>query len=117
MRRAWIWPLLWAGLLLGIGSVPNMPGPDTGLPLDKLAHLLLYGMLGVLVAGAWQSAGRRPAAFVVLAAALLVGALDEMNQTRIAGRSAELADWIMDAVGILAGFALRLQWRRQRPRE
>lgn len=117
--RAWLPPVLWALLLLGIGSIPNVPGPETGLPLDKVAHLLMYGVLGVLLGGAWQSARGRPAAAVVLAAALLVGALDEINQSRIAGRSAELADWIMDAVGILAGFTLRLRLRRRRrrPRE
>ena len=115
--RTWAPPVLWAALLLGIGSVPNLPGPDTGLPLDKVAHLLLYGALGLLLGRAWVRAGGRPAAGLVLAAALLVGVLDEVNQSRVAGRSAEVADWIMDAVGILAGFTLRSRRGPPRPRE
>ena len=112
----WLPATLWAAGLLGLGSIPDLGGPEVGLPLDKIAHLLLYGVLGLLAGGAWVRA-RRPHPGLVVAAALLVGVVDEVNQSRVAGRSAEVADWIMDAVGIVSGFALRWRAARSRTRE
>lgn len=114
--RLYALPVLWAAVLLGVGSVPNMPGLGTGLPLDKVAHLLLYGVLGLLAGHAWHRAGRAPA-WLVVALALLVGVTDELHQRGVAGRSAELADWIMDATGIIAGFWLRVRAARRPHRE
>ena len=113
--RAFWPPLLWAVLLLGIGSIPDVRAPASTLPLDKLAHLLLYGVLGVLLGRAWHRTGRRPALTVLLGLGLLTGALDEGNQARVPGRSADPADWLMDALGVTLGFATGASARR-RPR-
>ena len=44
VARAFLAPLLWAALLLGLGSIPDVRAPVSTLPLDKLAHLLLLTM-------------------------------------------------------------------------
>ena len=111
---AYLPAMLVALVLLGIGSIPDMPGPQTELPLDKLAHFLMYGALGWFAARGWRRV-RRPRMTIVIAAALLVGIADELNQSRLSGRSAELADWLMDAAGI--GCAFLIVARRDRNTE
>lgn len=116
--RAYLPPLLWAAAVLTIGSLPDVPAPATSLPLDKVAHLLMYGVLGVLLGRAWRRAGSWPPLAIVLALGLLAGAADELHQRRVPGRSAERADWLMDALGVLGGGALGASTRRRsRPPE
>ncbi|MBI4546178.1 MAG: hypothetical protein HY703_13350, partial [Gemmatimonadetes bacterium] len=68
---------VWAAFLLLLGSRPDLPAVASPFPLDKLAHLLLYGLLGLLAGLGWRAAGRRPAWVWPLMGALLVGILDE----------------------------------------
>lgn len=94
--------------MLVLTSVPVPPTPVDDLPgLDKLVHLVLYGVLGFLVTrAAWE----RPRAWQPVAAALVgvlvYAALDEWHQTFIPGRSSDLLDLAADAVGALAGTAV-----------
>lgn len=120
--RAW-WPAAaWAALILALTSVPH---PSSPLPsfvgLDKLVHAGMYGVLGLLAA---VSAARdvrlrgRPALHVALAVAAAVaalGALDELHQALIPGRSAELLDWTADLVGGTLGALAGLPRLRRRP--
>lgn len=104
---AWYLPAaLWAAGLLLLGSLPASTLPSVDLPLDKLAHFVLFGVLGVLVAVGWKRAGRRPPYPWALMAMLAVGAADEWHQAMVPGRSREVADWAMDAAGAALGFAL-----------
>lgn len=104
--RAFAPAVAWAVLLLAVGSA-QVSGPQTDLPLDKLAHFVLYAILGALLGwGAARVDARGPIGALLLCAALLVGAADETNQRRVEGRSSEVADWVADAAGVLAGFAL-----------
>ena len=93
-----------------MGGRSDVPTVDTPLPLDKAAHFLLYGLLGVLVARGWLRAEKRPSLLIPLLFAVLVGTADEMNQRSVEGRSSEVADWIADVAGIITGCfgALRL---------
>ena len=96
---------VWGAILLFIGGRSSVPSVPTSLPLDKVAHFLLYGVLGALAAWAWLRSGRsRTLASVLIFAALLTGAADELNQRRVEGRSSEIADWLADAAGVSAGF-------------
>lgn len=104
----------WTGVILLATSVPlPFQGPDTGLPLDKVAHLVLYGVLGWLAARSLRREGRLrpPAAFLCWFAVLLFAALDEYHQLWIPGREAAVDDWIVDVLaagaGILAYVATR----------
>lgn len=96
--------LVYALFLLWLGSRSDVPSPGVRLPLDKLAHFVLYGVLGWLAAVGWLKSGQWPAAALVVTAAALCGAVDEIHQRSVPGRSAELADWVVDVVAVVVAF-------------
>ncbi len=71
--------------------------------LRKAAHLFLYGMYGLSLLRALGGSGLIGARGFVVAAVLvvLVAALDEHNQARIAGRSGRPEDVALDFAGFL----------------
>lgn len=65
-------------------------------PWDKFAHFLVFSALTALL---WfGTAGRMP--LVVIAAVVAIGALDELRQAGLPGRSADAADFLVDAAAI-----------------
>lgn len=119
--RAW-WPAgAWAALVLTLTSIPH---PETPLPevagLDKLAHVALYAVLGLLAAfGAARDERllRRPTALLLLGITgclAVLGALDELHQAWIPGRSADVLDWVADLVGGALGALAGLPWLARR---
>ena len=103
---AYLPALVTAAAILVVGSLRRVPHPPSGLPLDKLAHFAMYGVLGTVAALCWRRADRTPTAFAVALCAILVGAADELHQRSVPGRSAELADWAADIAGVAVGFSL-----------
>ena len=95
--------MVWAALLLFVGGRSDVPTVDTPLPLDKAAHFLLYGLLGVLTTLGWRRARRQPHLALPIVCAIAVGAMDELNQRTVNGRSPDVVDWFADTAGILTG--------------
>lgn len=93
--------IVWAVLLLTLGGRSDVPSVETGLPLDKAAHFLFYGFLGVLATIGWKKAVRWPALPVPIALAIAVGAIDELHQWTVPGRNADVVDWVADTAGII----------------
>ena len=116
--RRWLPPLLWAGVMLLITSIPGYAIPRQLTPYDKVAHFTLYGLFAVLltrdmaqVTGLWR------ATLLAIATAVAFGAVDEWHQRFIPLRRSDLADLRADAVGAAGGaflFALYLRDRRAR---
>ena len=100
--RAYVPALVWAAAVWLVGGLNNTPSIPSGLGLDKLAHFAMYGVLGLLLGRAWLRA-RRPARAWLIAAAVVVGALDESRQANNVNRSAELADFAADVAGAVTG--------------
>ncbi|MFN2387471.1 MAG: VanZ family protein [Thermoanaerobaculia bacterium] len=104
---------LWSLVVLASSSWPNPPGPPdalSGVPaLDKLTHLLLYGVLGFLIYRAMRWPGRAgfgAGRVLAIAGALAVfGTLDEIHQLWIPGRGMEGADLLADVAGGAVGAA------------
>ncbi len=111
--KAYAPAILWAAVLLFLGGQSDVPSVETNLPLDKAAHFLFYGVLGALAIDGWRRAGRWPAVYLLIFFAILVGAADELNQSRIAGRSADLFDWFADTAGIFAGGLVAARFARK----
>jgi VanZ family protein len=112
-RRAWLWPLLVAVLIFGVSSRSTVPEP--GIPnLDKVAHFSVYGLLGTLLVR--TRAGGRWAPFLAFAGASLYGVTDEVHQSFVPGRSAEVADWVADTAGAALAIVLYTRWTWYRSR-
>jgi VanZ family protein len=98
--------LLWAILVLYIGGRSSVPSPEVDLPLDKVAHFTMYGILGVLAARVARRLRFRVGWWWFVAVGLLLGLTDELQQRRIPSRTADPIDWIADAAGYTIGFWL-----------
>lgn len=105
---AWLLPIVYYGAIV-IQSSFVFQTPDTHIPyVDKLAHFVIYGVLGLLIARAViRSASRQPAALLTVALATAavgcLGALDEVHQYFVPGRSADVFDGLADVVGAVVG--------------
>jgi VanZ family protein len=118
--------LVLLGYALGVLFVGTLP-QNGGLPSinDKLLHFTVFGGLGALSLFAFvpfQSSGWHTelnrAAWRALLIAAGVGALLEVLQAYTPGRSADVADWIADCLGIVPAILLgrlALGWGSPKP--
>ena len=108
MRRVWpaLFALGYAALILYLSSRSSLP---VALPsfhsADKVAHLLEYSGLGLLVAWTLGSYGLPRSKALLLAgiACSLYGASDELHQLFVPGRECDLVDWLADTTGGACG--------------
>ena len=118
---AWLPAVLWAAVIFGLSSISGDRLPPVDLPsADKLAHLLVYAVLGALVLRGVDR-GRPPGAkakakakgeakelrardFVVaIAVTTLYGVSDEIHQRWTPNRSPDWHDVVADALGAALG--------------
>jgi VanZ family protein len=113
VRRARLYAVAWGLFLLALTSWPSPPEVPvvSAIPeFDKLVHALLYGVEGFLLyfalgAPPEERRGRWRRVFAVAGVLAVWGALDEIHQLWIPGRSAEVADAVTDALsGLLGAF-------------
>ena len=76
---------------------------------DKAAHFVAYGLFGLANMRAFHGGLRRPEIWAALAALGLTagyGALDEWRQAGVEHRVASWGDWVADAAGGAAAWAV-----------
>ena len=95
--------------------------PDFGFAAqDKFMHAGAYGLLALLVLfgiryGLAEQTRRRISAYhLALGYSLLYGLSDEMHQAFVAGRTAEVSDWVADGVGALLAVAIAAMFATRR---
>lgn len=96
-------------MILVISSVP-VPAFDAPAGTDKGVHGALYLVLGYL-SGQSLLAGRTARLLhlgLLVTALSAFGAVDELHQLWIGGRSADVRDWIADTIGGVLGVAIVL---------
>ena len=88
---------LWAAAVLALGTLQLTTG---SIPSgwDKVAHFMMYGVGGAIAAWTGHLRGRR-AGWIALLVVLATGMADELHQSTLAARQADLFDWIADAAG------------------
>lgn len=116
----WSLLVLYSGLLFYLSHKPSVPHPPVAFPYkDKALHLAAYLVWGGLFASAlwrsWPRLGRLPLCGITLLAGTLYGISDELHQSFIPARSAELWDLAADALGSLLGGVLVAQRRHRAP--
>jgi len=89
---------VWAGMIFFVSSLHQVPTPPVDfLSWDKAAHFGEFAIFGFLLTRAFR--GR----FVpALAVGVGWGALDEIHQLFVAGRSSSVYDFMADAAGVIA---------------
>lgn len=102
--------LLWVSFTFFLTSLPKAEMPVQFRFADKVAHLAIYSVMGVLC-GLWRRSSGGSGRRAVLEALLFIaaaGAVDEIHQYWIPGRSTEMGDWIADLLGGGAGGAFSI---------
>jgi VanZ family protein len=97
---------LYYGLIFFLSAQSSPQLPFYFPFVDKVLHFILYTGFGICLA--WGFArldlrDGRPRLALVLAVGALLSGLDEIHQIFVPGRSAEVADAVVDVLGILAG--------------
>lgn len=91
---------LWWLLLMPLAVPPAMSVPG----LDKVVHVLLFLWLTLTALWIWRKTA-------VIHVVLILGALIELTQSLTPYRSAEMLDWLADALGVLLAWYV---WRYTR---
>jgi VanZ family protein len=98
-------------LLHLLSSRSSLPLSD--LFWDKLAHTAAYCLFGVLSLRAFHG-GLRPLRLTPSIAAMLLtlayAAVDELHQSSVPGRIADIADWVADALGAFSSCLVVAFW-------
>jgi hypothetical protein len=102
---AWGWSLLIVLLCLS----PNSPSPPSGLPWDKLVHLLLFGGFAWL----WQWTYPRGRVKVAIAGMALGLAIEILQSALDWGRMGDGWDFLADCLGLFLGLGLPAQLQTQ----
>jgi VanZ family protein len=90
-----------------------------GRGVDKAAHFVEFGVLGLLLSLGYFNAFSIsvPAkAILVFLTGLPLGLLDELHQGFVPGRTSSLNDVAADAAGIIAGILVYMYWAKRRNR-
>lgn len=113
LLRLWAPPALLAGAIYVLSSFSQIPGGE--VVWDKLAHLAIFGALGLLTLRATHGGFGRPLAAGPAAAAFLLvvswGALDELHQSFVPGREASALDVVADALGAALALCVWAVWQ------
>ena len=110
---------VWALTILWLGSQPSISTPVVFPLMDKVGHLGMFGVLGALLAFGLHRGGVRASIAWPLLFGVAIGALDELRQRSVPGRSSDWRDLVADIIGCAIGLWLthRLLERRERRRE
>lgn len=111
--RAWAPALVWAAIIFALSSRSTLP-TDLGGGLDKVAHFGAYAILGALLAHGAIAWGRGIGWPLLLGIAY--AASDEFHQSFVPGRHSDVADWLADALGVVAGCLFMYRYRALRDR-
>lgn len=105
-----------AAYMLALFTASSGPGVELppGRNWDKVLHAGAFGVLALLSAWALMRGRLRAATWPVLLAACLItilyGASDELHQSFVPGRTADVSDLLADAVGAVAAAGAVRAW-------
>jgi VanZ family protein len=102
--RSWGPAAAWAAVLFLLSSIHGTDGGPSVPFLDKIAHCVLYAVLGAALARGRSRAPSTVPHAVLLVLGALYGISDEWHQSWVPGRDPDPADWLADVVGLAMGY-------------
>jgi VanZ family protein len=110
----WMAVVLWMGGIFALSGVPSLEVPPSSAygvydhPLRKLAHVVEYAGLTILLSRAFRLHVPRPSQAWMLAGLVagLYAVSDEWHQTWVPGRAGTVRDVATDSLGIMGALAL-----------
>ncbi len=115
---------LWMAVIFALSSQPAGALPDVGLVVCKLAHLLEYLILAILVMSAlnWSIRSSVTGAATTVLVSAVYAVSDEIHQLFVPGRNGSPLDVLIDIAGAIIGILLfsqlhKLRFRQQYRRE
>lgn len=109
--RFWRWlPVFaWMALIFLLSALPDVT-PDTGdefvFDIGKVAHIIVYAVLGFLIARASGASPGRVPTSLILAGVVLYAISDEIHQGAVPGRTPSIIDVGLDLLGGVLGLIL-----------
>ncbi len=124
MKRQAATALRMVPMIVVMGTIfflSNQPGDQLSLPpipgIDKVAHMIAYGVLGgtVLLAHNEQQRNSKPRIVMLFTVVfcLLYGISDEFHQSFIPGRTASVYDLFADCAGAAVVCFCWARWRQR----
>ncbi len=113
INRLWA-PLSIASVITILsGSAGIQTGPLHFIGIDKVGHLVVFGLLGISIARLFRKHDEcwKGVLFLSVGFATGFGMLDELHQLRNPMRTFEWADLAADFLGSLIASLLYLRWR------
>lgn len=118
---AWFVVLAWAAVLFGLSSISGSRLPPVGITFgDKLAHVVVYAILGMLCLRAMRRTtdmGTWKTGALSVLIVLGYGVSDEIHQMFVPKRSSDVLDVLADVVGGTLGVILLSRIRRRQAAE
>ena len=112
--------LAWLSMIFVLSDQPDFGPPGLDVPgLDKLAHVVEYAILGLLLRRAGRvsrQAGWGGMMGLCALGGLLWACTDELHQARVPGREGDWRDLLADAAGLVLGLGLGAVRRRRAAR-
>ena len=106
----WLPFIVYVGLIFSGSSVQGDLIPTLFPYMDKIAHLLEYSLLGLLLGRAIRATFTGWGAAVLIFATVglggVVGLFDEIYQARVPGRQSDPFDWLTDLTAIAVAMLL-----------
>ena len=118
----WLPPVVLAGIIfkLSSGSVPKASDIYwQDFAVKKIAHIIIYGILAVLIYRALIAGGtpKKNAVIMAFLLATFYGAADEFHQYFTQGRESKLRDIIFDGIGATASIYFVVKVLPRLPKE
>jgi VanZ family protein len=104
IARYWLPVLAYVSLIFVLSAQPGLRPPVTFQNSDKVAHLIEYGVLGLLLVRALRatlpSRSWLFTSMLAIGLGLGIGAGDEYFQSFVPGRDSTVFDWLADGTGL-----------------
>lgn len=114
--RYWLLAVIYMGLIFISSSIPGEALPETVGYVDKLLHLIQFGILSWILGKAFRTSNNKffikRAAILSIIITIFYGIIDEIHQSFVPSRDPEYGDVVFDGIGAILAQGLFLIKRK-----